>query len=68
MDDPMLEYYERELTFIRESGTGESELPTEKVSIAYGKITWSYAKQDRMGGKVSGNMTTGWDLQKNCKC
>ena len=50
------------------NGGGEGELPTENVAIAYGKITWSYAKQDRMGGKVSGNMTTGWDLQKNCKC
>jgi type VI secretion system secreted protein Hcp len=49
-------------------GKNEGELPTESISINYGKITWSYAKQDRSGGKVAGNMATGWDLQKNCKC
>jgi type VI secretion system secreted protein Hcp len=49
-------------------GKGEGDLPTESISINYGKITWSYAKQDRKGGKVAGNMAAGWDLQKNCKC
>jgi type VI secretion system secreted protein Hcp len=29
------------------NGSSGSELPTESVSINYGKITWSYAKQDR---------------------
>ncbi|MBR9981943.1 MAG: type VI secretion system tube protein Hcp [Desulfatitalea sp.] len=48
-------------------GTG-GDLPTESVAINYGKITWSYAKQDRKGGKIAGNMAAGWDLQKNCKC
>ena len=49
-------------------GSNGSELPTEHVSLNYGKITWEYAKQDRQGGKIAGNMATGWDLQKNCKC
>ena len=49
------------------SGKNIGELPTENVFISYGKIAWSYAKQDRAGGKVAGNMATGWDLQKNCK-
>lgn len=50
------------------SGGSGGDLPTESVTFNYGKITWSYAKQDRKGGKVSGNMAAGWDLQKNCKC
>jgi len=48
-------------------GAGDGDLPTESVAIAYGKISWAYTKQDRQGGKATGNMAAGWDLQKNCK-
>lgn len=48
-------------------GTGSGEIPTESVAINYGKINWAYTQQKREGGGASGNMATGWDLQKNCK-
>jgi type VI secretion system secreted protein Hcp len=49
------------------SGAGGGDLPTEAVTINYGKINWAYTQQKRQGGGASGNMATGWDLQKNCK-
>lgn len=48
-------------------GAGAGELPTESVSIDFGKISWAYTQQKRAGGGAAGNMATGWDLQKNCK-
>jgi len=48
-------------------GNGEGDLPTENVTIDFGKISWAYTQQKRQGGGAAGNMATGWDLQKNCK-
>jgi type VI secretion system secreted protein Hcp len=48
-------------------GAGEGDLPSETVTIDFGKINWAYTQQKRQGGGASGNMATGWDLQKNCK-
>jgi type VI secretion system secreted protein Hcp len=55
------------ITGVNTTGSGGGDLPTEAVTIAYGKINWAYVKQDRQGGKAAGNMAAGWDLQKNCK-
>lgn len=41
--------------------------PVESVNINYGKIEWSYTQQKRSGGGASGNVATGWDLQRNSK-
>jgi type VI secretion system secreted protein Hcp len=43
------------------------DFPVEKVNINYGKITWTYTRQNRQGGGARGNVSSGWDLQKNCK-
>jgi type VI secretion system secreted protein Hcp len=48
-------------------GAGDGDLPSETVTIDFGKINWAYTQQKRQGGGASGNMATGWDLQKNCK-
>lgn len=55
------------ITGVNTTGAGEGDLPSETVTISYGKINWAYVKQDRKGGKAAGNMAAGWDLQKNCK-
>lgn len=49
------------------NGAGAGDLPTETVTIDFGKINWAYTQQKREGGGTAGNMATGWDLQKNCK-
>jgi len=41
--------------------------PFEKVTINYGKIQWSYTQQNRAGGGATGQIASGWDLQRNCK-
>lgn len=43
------------------------EFPTESVRLNYGKISWTYTQQKRQGGMGSGNVSAGWDRQKNCK-
>ena len=48
-------------------GAGSGDLPTETVTVDFGKISWAYTVQKREGGGAAGNMVSGWDLQKNCK-
>lgn len=48
-------------------GAGSGDLPTENVTIDFGKISWVYTQQKRQGGGAAGNRAAGWDLQKNCK-
>ncbi len=49
------------------NGVGDGDIPTETITIDFGKINWAYTQQKREGGGAAGNMATGWDLQKNCK-
>ena len=48
------------------STNGGGTFPSESVSINFGKIIITYAKQKREGGGLAGNISAGWDLQKNC--
>jgi type VI secretion system secreted protein Hcp len=45
----------------------DGDVPTESVTIDFGKISWAYTVQKREGGGAAGNKVAGWDLQKNCK-
>lgn len=49
------------------NGVGDGDIPTETVTIDFGKIKWAYTQQKREGGGAAGNKATIWDLQKNCK-
>lgn len=53
---------------VRPGGTahGGDEVPLEEVTFNFGKIEWTYTKQDRTG-KAAGNVSAGWDLMKNIK-
>ena len=55
------------ISHISISSSGDS-LPIETLSLHYNKINWKYTKQkkDSPGGK-EGDVTTGWDLEKNTK-
>ena len=46
---------------------GSVDFPSESISINFGKIRVTYVKQNRKGGIASGNISAGWDLEKNCK-
>lgn len=46
---------------------GGGDFPVENISVDFGKIIITYVKQKREGGGVAGNISAGWDLQKNCK-
>jgi len=48
-------------------GGGGNSIPVETVSFNYGKITWTYTKQERAGGGGGGNVPGGWDLMENKK-
>ncbi len=43
------------------------EFPEETIGINYGKVEWSYVQQNRQGGYAGGNVSAGWDREKNCK-
>lgn len=47
---------------------GQGDLPIETVTLHYNKIKWTYTThtKDSPGGK-KGNVSTGWDLEKNTK-
>ncbi len=49
------------------SSGGADTLPLEEVSFNYGKVEWTYTKQERAGGGGGGNVAAGWDLQTNVK-
>ena len=44
-----------------------NDFPSESISINFGKIIITYSKQKRDGGGLAGNISAGWDLQRNCK-
>ncbi len=48
-------------------GDTGAEFPAETVKINYAKIKWAYTKQNRLGGGATGQVASGWDLQRNCK-
>lgn len=71
-DGEPIEFYKIELedilvTSISVGGSG-SDNPIETLTLHYNKIKWTYAVhgKDAPGGK-KGNVTTGWDLEKNAK-
>src|SRR5207302_1609435 len=71
-DGAEIEFYKIELedcifTSISTSAGG-SDLPNETITIHYNKIKWTYAthSRDAPGGK-KGNVSCGWDLEKNTK-
>lgn len=47
--------------------TGGGEFPHETVEIDFGTIYWSYAVQNRQGGRPAGHIAAGWDRQRNCR-
>jgi type VI secretion system secreted protein Hcp len=49
------------------SSHGGEALPTEEVSFNYGKIELTYTQQKRADGAGGGNISAGWDLEKNKK-
>lgn len=52
---------------VENTGASTSEIgyPTEKVSLSYGKIKWTYTQQKRGDGSAGGNVSAGWDLTAN---
>jgi type VI secretion system secreted protein Hcp len=43
------------------------EIPVEEVAFNIGKIEWTYTQQKRPDGGGGGNVSAGWDLEKNVK-
>ncbi len=54
------------ISSVSNSGGG-GDFPNESLTINFGKVNWAYTVQKREGGGASGNVASGWDLQKNCK-
>jgi type VI secretion system secreted protein Hcp len=54
------------ISSVKNAGGG-GDIPSESVTIDFGKIEWAYTVQKRQGGGAAGNVAGGWDLQKNCK-
>jgi type VI secretion system secreted protein Hcp len=46
---------------------GATGIPTEAISFDYGKIEWTYTKQQRADGGGGGNVAAGWSLETNKK-
>ncbi len=54
------------ITSVRSSGTADArDLPTESVSFAYGKITWTYNETDHKTGAKKGTIEHDWNLRTN---
>jgi type VI secretion system secreted protein Hcp len=51
----------------RPSGKSEGSdgFPTEKISLNFGKVKWTYTQQKRADGSGGGNVAGGWDLTAN---
>ena len=54
------------ISSVKTSGRG-GDVPSESVSVDFGRIEWAYTVQKRQGGGSAGQVAGGWDLQKNCK-
>ncbi len=63
-----IKYYSIELENVMVSSVspscGDGGILTERVSLAYSKIKWSYTQQKVAGG-ASGNTSGGWDAATN---
>lgn len=45
-----------------------TDVPTEHLTLHYGRIHWVYKQQDKHApGGTRGNVATGWDLERNHK-
>ena len=44
---------------------GSDGFPTERVSLNFGKVKWTYTQQKRADGSGGGNVAGGWDLTAN---
>ena len=66
-------YMEYKLTDVMvgslETGGNSSgaEIPTERLTLSYGKIEWKYTMTKVAGGQAAGNVAAGWDLKTNKK-
>jgi type VI secretion system secreted protein Hcp len=49
------------------SGASGGDFPSESISFNFGKIKWTYTQQKRADGGGGGNVTGGWDLEKNAR-
>lgn len=47
------------------TGGSGSGLPSESVSLNYGKITWTYTALDHQTGASKGNVTANWSVVEN---
>lgn len=45
--------------------SNDQGFPSEKISLSYGKIKWTYTQQKRSDGAGGGNVSAGWDLTEN---
>ena len=51
---------------VQQSGSsGGDDTPTESVSFAFGKFTYTYQPQDKTGAKLGGEKTASRDLKAN---
>jgi type VI secretion system secreted protein Hcp len=48
------------------SGSSGADRPTESISMAYGKIEFTY-KEQKDDGSLGGDVSAGWDLKANKK-
>lgn len=65
-----LKYMEYKLSDVIVSSvavSGSKGIPTETVTLNYGKIEWIYTQQKRADGGGAGNIAAGWSLETNKK-
>ncbi len=47
--------------------SADGDFPEDDVAFIYGKVEWRYTQQKRAGGGATGNLASGWSLERNCK-
>lgn len=47
------------------SSSSDHPLPTESISLNYGKIEWTYTETDHKTGKPKGDVASHWDVTQN---
>ena len=69
LDFLVIEMTDVMVTSVSPSGTGDSQdpVPEEAVTLAYGKVTWTYTQQDPETGGAKGDVSAGWDIKTNQK-
>jgi type VI secretion system secreted protein Hcp len=55
------------VTSYQTGGSSGAEIPTEQVSLNFGKIEFEYTPTDTSTGKPGGAVKAGWDLKANKK-